>query len=76
MWLAGILFLLGSYAGNVAAFWADIVAEFGRYATLLGPTGLFSPAWFSTWWIVLALGLMMLPHLFLRYFTADSPRVL
>lgn len=76
IWIAGVLFLLGSYGGNVAAFWTDVVARFGAYATLPGPTGTFAPAWFATWWIVLAIGLMMLPHLFLRYFAADSPGVL
>lgn len=76
IWIAGILFLFGSYGGNIGAFWTDVVTEFGAYVTLPGPAGLFTSAWFGTWWIVLGIGLMMLPHIFLRYFAADSPRVL
>ena len=39
--------------------------------SLPGPTGTYTPAFLLSWMIILGIGLMMTPHIFLRYFAAD-----
>lgn len=75
MWLAGWFFIFTAYQGP-AAFWSQLAENFASYLTLPGPSGLFSPAFYTTLAFTFALGVMMLPHIFLRYAAARSPRVL
>jgi SSS family solute:Na+ symporter len=75
MWLAGWVFVFTAYRGPTA-FWTRLTENFAAYVTLPGPTGLFTPAFYVTFWVTFALGAMMLPHFFLRFVAARSPRVL
>jgi len=75
MWLAGLVFVFTAYQGP-ASFWTQLAENFAAYLTLPGPAGLFTPAFYTTFWFTFALGAMMMPHLFLRYVAARSPRVL
>ncbi|WP_123537251.1 sodium:solute symporter family protein [Halosimplex salinum] len=75
MWLAGWVFVFTAFRGP-ASFWTRLSENFAAYLALPGPAGLFTPAYYTTLWLTFALGIMMLPHLFLRYVAARSPRVL
>jgi SSS family solute:Na+ symporter len=75
MWLAGLVFVFTAYQGPVA-FWSRLAENFAAYLTIPGPAGLFTPAFYTTLWITFALGSVMLPHFFLRYVAARSPRTL
>lgn len=76
IWIATAAFLFGAYGGDLTAFWSAIVANFASHVTLPGPTGLYTPAFVTSWWVVLGIGLMMTPHIFLRFYAADSPQTL
>jgi SSS family solute:Na+ symporter len=76
IYAATVAFLTGAYGGNIAVFWSDIVANFQSHVTLPGPAGLYTPAYITSWWAVLGVGLLMTPHIFLRFYSADSPRTL
>jgi SSS family solute:Na+ symporter len=75
MWIAGWFFVFSAYRGP-RAFWAEIVREFGAYVTLPGPAGTITPAFYVSFAIMTGIGVSMTPHLFLRYVSARSPRVL
>ena len=76
IWVAGFLILMNAFQGNPAAFWTELTANFSEHVTLPGPGGTFTGVWYVSWWIVLGLGIMMMPHIFLRYYAARSPRTL
>ena len=76
IWFATVAFLFGAYNGDPTAFWSAIVSNFSSHVTLPGPAGLYSPAFVVSWWVVLGVGLMMTPHIFLRFYAADSPKTL
>lgn len=76
IWVATIVFLFNAYNGSPGAFWGEITREFAAHVTLPGPTGIYTPAFLLSWMVILGIGLMMTPHIFLRYFAADSPRTL
>ena len=75
MWIAGWFFVFSAYRGP-RAFWTEIVREFGAYVTLPGPAGTITPAFYVSFAIMTGIGVSMTPHLFLRYVSARSPRVL
>lgn len=75
MWIAGWFFVFSAYRGP-QAFWAEIVQEFGAYASLPGPAGVITPAFYISFAVMTGIGVSMTPHLFLRYVSARSPRVL
>jgi len=76
IWVASAAFLLGAFDGDPTAFWSALVANFSAHVTIPGPSGLFTPAYTVSWWVVLGVGLMMTPHIFLRFYSAESPRTL
>jgi SSS family solute:Na+ symporter len=76
IWAAAFAFLSSAYGGSVTAFWDQLVQNYTAYVTLPGPSGLYTPSYLVSWWIVLGIGLMMTPHIFLRYYAAESPRTL
>lgn len=75
MWVAGAFFVFSAYAGP-AAFWSALAANFAEYLTLPGPNGTLTPAYYASLWLVFGIGGVMLPHFFLRFVGARSPRVL
>lgn len=75
MWIGGLFFVFSAYSGP-AAFWSELTANFAAYVTLPGPAGVFTPAYYTSLWIVFGIGGVMLPHFFLRFVSARSPRVL
>jgi SSS family solute:Na+ symporter len=76
IWIATAMFLLGAYGGDPTAFWNSLVSNFGSHVTLPGPSNTYTPAFTVSWWVMIGLGLMMTPHIFLRFYAADSPRTL
>lgn len=75
MWLAGWFFVFSAYQGP-QVFWAQLTQEFAAYVSLPGPTGTITPAFYVSFAIMTGIGVMMGPHIFLRFVSARSPRVL
>ncbi|MEA5389542.1 sodium:solute symporter family protein [Haloarculaceae archaeon H-GB11] len=75
MWVAGWVFVFSAAQGP-ATFWTRLAENFAAYVTLPGPTGLFTPAFYVSLWVTFGIGSTMLPHIYLRYVAARSPRVL
>lgn len=75
IWVAGSLVAFSAFNGP-AAFWTEVTANFAEHVTLPGPNGVFAPEFYVTWWIALGLGILMQPHVFLRFYAARSPRIL
>jgi solute:Na+ symporter, SSS family len=75
MWIAGWFFVFSAYRGP-QAFWTEIVRSFSAYVSLPGPAGTISPAFYVSFAIMTGIGVSMTPHLFLRYISARSPRVI
>ena len=75
MWIAGWFFVFSAYQGP-QAFWSAIVQNFSAYASLPGPAGVITPAFYVSFAIMTGIGVSMTPHIFLRYISARSPRVL
>lgn len=75
IWLAGSFVAFSAFNGPTA-FWGEITANFAEHVTLPGPAGTFTSEYYVTWWIALGVGILMQPHIFLRFYAAHSPRVL
>jgi len=72
----GALVLAWELFGGPLELWRAVVAQRPDLLTLPGPRGFFSyPMWFSLG-IVLSMGIVLQPHLFLRYYTAVNARTL
>lgn len=75
MWIAGWYFVFSAYRGP-QAFWAEMVQSFSAYVSLPGPAGAITPAFYVSFAVMTGVGVSMTPHLFLRYVSARSPRVI
>lgn len=75
MWIAGFYFLFSAYRGPTR-FWTDLQANAVDHLTLPGPEGLLTPAFFFSFVVVTGIGVAMSPHIFLRYYSAKSPRTI
>lgn len=75
MWIAGWLFVFSAYQGP-GAFWQEMVREFAAYVQLPGPAGAITPEFYVSFAIMTGIGVSMTPHIFLRFVSARSPRVL
>ncbi|WP_227377791.1 sodium:solute symporter family protein [Haladaptatus halobius] len=75
MWIAGWYFVFSAYQGP-QQFWTQIVNEFGAYVTFPGPAGAITPAFYFSFAVMTGIGVMMTPHIFIRFISARSPRVL
>lgn len=71
MWI-GALVVLGSIAQGPTEFWTQVAVDFSDRFTMPGPEGLLSPTWYVSWVVIIAVGLTMQPHIFLRYYSAGS----
>lgn len=71
MAIAAAVIVGGSYQGP-SAFFAELATAFSEHLTLPGPDGAWSPLWYASFTLMIALGLMMSPHIFLRYYAARS----
>ncbi|MFC7157263.1 sodium:solute symporter family protein [Halomarina halobia] len=75
MWIAGWFFVFSAYRGP-QDFWTELTREFAAYVSLPGPAGVITPEFYVSFAIMTGIGVMMTPHIFLRYVSARSPRVL
>ncbi|WP_255168747.1 sodium:solute symporter family protein [Natrononativus amylolyticus] len=75
MWIAGALFVFSAYRGP-SAFWSDLQANAAEYLVLPGPVDALTPAFFVSFVFVTGVGVAMSPHIFLRYYSAKSPRTI
>ncbi|WP_458190370.1 sodium:solute symporter family protein [Haladaptatus sp. NG-WS-4] len=75
IWIAGWFFVFTAYRGP-QAFWTEMIQSFSAYVSLPGPAGTITPAFYISFAIMTGVGVSMTPHLFLRYISARSPRVI
>lgn len=75
MWIASWFFVFAAYRGP-RAFWAELTQEFAAYVSFPGPLGTITPAFYVSFSLMTGIGVMMGPHIFLRFISARSPRVL
>ncbi len=75
MWVAGWYFVFTAYSGP-QAFFTQITQNFAAYVSFPGPAGAITPAFYISFAVMTGIGVMMAPHIFLRYISARSPRVL
>ncbi|WP_255171396.1 sodium:solute symporter family protein [Natrononativus amylolyticus] len=72
VWIAAAFFLASTYHGP-AEFLTELTLSFEEHVTLPGPEGTMQPVWYTSYALMIGLGMMMSPHIFLRYFSAKSP---
>jgi SSS family solute:Na+ symporter len=73
---AGALVLAWKLFGGPLELWREVAVQRPDLLTLPGPRGFFTyPMWFSLG-VVLSFGIVLQPHLFIRYYTAINARTL
>ena len=75
MWIAGFLFVFTAFQGP-ADFWGALAANAAEHLTLPGPEGLLEPAYYLSFALIIGIGVAMSPHIFIRYYSASSPRTI
>ena len=73
---AGSLLLTYKLFGGPVALWRRLVAERPDMLALPGPEGFFTPGMWLGMTIALSFGIILQPHMMIRYFTAASSRTL
>ncbi len=72
----GALVLTSRLFGSPAALWKRLAAERVDLLTLPGPEGFFTPGMWFGMTIVLSFGVILQPHMLIRFFSARSGRTL
>ncbi len=79
MWVGlviGSLWILLKNFGSVGEAYAQAFQAVPALFTLPGPKGLVTPGDWLSRWLVITIGMMMFPHITLRFFAGKSLRVL
>ncbi|MEQ8764762.1 MAG: sodium:solute symporter family protein [Planctomycetota bacterium] len=70
LWVAAIWIVADEKVGGVTGLFSHLAEERPEWLTLPGPQGFFGNAnWFAFGWIF-SLGILLQPHLFMRYYSA------
>ena len=75
VWI-GSLVLTYKLFGGPLALWRRVAAERPDLLTLPGPEGYFGPGMWFGMTIALSFGIVLQPHIMIRYYTATSGRVI
>jgi len=73
---AGALYLAFELFGGPGELFRTVAAERPELLTLPGPEGFFTPGMWFGMTIALSFGIVLQPHLFIRYYTAVSGRTI
>ena len=73
---AGSLLLTYKLFGGPVELWRRLAAERPDLLTLPGPEGFFTPGVWMGMTVALSFGIILQPHMMIRYFTAASARTL
>ncbi len=73
---AGSLLLTYKLFGGPVALWRRLAAERPDLLSLPGPEGFFTPGVWVGMTVALSFGIILQPHMMIRYFTAASSRTL
>lgn len=73
---AGALVLVHKLFGGPVELWRRLAAERPDLLSLPGPEGFFTPGMWFGMTIALSFGIILQPHMMLRYYTAASARTL
>lgn len=79
MWIGmvvGSYLILKANFGSVAAAYQNVYQEAPALLTLPGPNGVVTAADWVSRWTVITIGMMMFPHVTLRFFAGKSLKVL
>ena len=72
----GALFLSYELFGGPLELWRRVVAERPDLLTVPGPHGFFTPGMWVGMTVALSFGIVLQPHIFIRYYTAIDARTL
>ena len=75
LWV-GALYLAYELFGGPAALWQNVAANRPDMLTLPGPKGFFTPGMWLGMTLTLSFGIVIQPHLLIRYYTAVSEKTL
>lgn len=75
VWI-GALVLTFELFGSPAELWRQVAAQRPDLLTLPGPQGFFTPGMWVGLTVVLSFGVVLQPHMLIRYFSAASGRTL
>lgn len=75
VWVGG-LFLAARLFGGVGPLWARVTQTHPELLTLPGPHGQFTYAYWFSVVVIFSFGVVLQPHFFLKFFTAESGRTL
>ncbi|MCS7108868.1 MAG: sodium:solute symporter family protein [Sulfolobales archaeon] len=62
--------------GNIFQVYSKAAQEIPQWLYLPGPAGLYTPQYWVSQWLTITLGMVVMPHIWLRYYMAKSLRVL
>ncbi len=75
IWVGALILTYRLFGGPVA-LWKRVAEERPDLLTLPGPEGFFTYPMWSSWIIVFSLGVILQPHLLIRYYTAIDARTI
>ncbi|WP_052447565.1 sodium:solute symporter family protein [Clostridium polynesiense] len=79
MWIGmviGSYMIISANFGSVSNAYSEALKAIPQHFTLPGPTGLVTNADWISRWVVITIGMMMFPHVTLRFFSGKSLKVL
>ncbi|NKB86888.1 MAG: hypothetical protein GKS06_01530 [Acidobacteria bacterium] len=75
VWVGALVLTIRLF-GSPLELWRRVAAERPDLLTLPGPEGFFGPGMWFGMTMVLSFGVVLQPHMLIRYFSADSARTL
>ncbi|MCI1958524.1 MAG: sodium:solute symporter family protein [Clostridia bacterium] len=79
MWIGmviGSYIIINKNFGSVNVAYEAVFNQFPKLLTLPGPAGVVTPQDWISRWVIITIGMMMFPHVTLRFFSGKSLRVL
>ena len=73
VWVGAVVLTVRIF-GSPLELWRRVVAERPELLTLPGPEGFFGPGMWFGMTVVLSFGVVLQPHMLIRFFSADSAR--
>ena len=79
MWIGmvvGSYLIISKNFGGINSAFESVLEQFPALFTLPGPKGVVTPQDWVSRWVVITIGMMMFPHITLRFFSGKSLKVL
>ncbi len=75
-YIAASIYIPTVALGGVFQAYSRAAQEIPQWLYLPGPAGLYTPQYWVSLWLTVTLGMVVMPHIWLRYYMARSLRVL